>query len=175
MQRVCVSMSVCAYICVCVYVWVCAFLRGPWVDQSCWHPRQCPPEGASCQIWDQRSAVSVLPPLHSLWGLSQQVSTYPEALINNQISLSRSSRCDDQAAMMGLSEEWEAKVGVKLWFITNWRITTGDTSSQAIRQVVNKQLQVTKITFLHCFDISSFGSCFFFWLMCTEVKFSIKI
>lgn len=75
-------------VCLCACVFACAFLRGLWVDQSFWHPRQCPPEGASCQIWDQRSAASVLPPLHSLWGLSQQVSTSPEALINNQIKLS---------------------------------------------------------------------------------------
>lgn len=75
-------------VCLCACVFACAFLRGLWVDQSFWHPRQCPPEGASCQIWDQRSAASVLPSLHSLWGLSQQVSTSPEALINNQIKLS---------------------------------------------------------------------------------------
>lgn len=75
-------------VCLCACVFACAFLRGLWVDQSFWHPRQCPPERASCQIWDQRSAASVLPSLHSLWGLSQQVSTSPEALINNQIKLS---------------------------------------------------------------------------------------
>lgn len=81
-----VFVRVCVCLCACVFA--CAFLRGLWVDQSFWHPRQCPPEGASCQIWDQRSAASVLPSLHSLWGLSQQVSTSPEALINNQIKLS---------------------------------------------------------------------------------------
>lgn len=87
---------------------VCAFLRGPWVDQSPWHPRQRPTEGASCQIYDQRSASALLLALcgvcHSKLAFSQRQRSTTRLCSSKIIAVT--TGCKDEKVQRGVQKEW---------------------------------------------------------------------